>query len=139
MWQIPDNFSLIDLGSDYFIAKLSAEEHLNKVLQESPWFINDYYLTVQKWVPNFVASKAIQDKLAIWLRLLQLATEFYDAIILGKIGNSIGRLLKVDACTSATLKGRYACLCVEIPLHTPVKSHIYVESHRQQIEYESKD
>lgn len=51
-------FPLIDLGSDYFVAKFTKEENLIKVLEEGPWFINGYFLAVQRWVPNFVASEA---------------------------------------------------------------------------------
>lgn len=75
---------------------------------------------------------------AVWVRLPQLPTEFYDEIILQKIGNSIGKLLKVDACTSATLRGRYARLCVELPLENPVQPCILIGSHPQQLSYEGK-
>ncbi|XP_059288464.1 uncharacterized protein LOC132041789 [Lycium ferocissimum] len=73
------------------------------------------------------------------LRLPQLPTKFYDAIVLAKIGNKIGRLIKIDACTSSTLLGRYARLCVELPIDKPVLTHIFIGSHRQQILYEGEN
>lgn len=42
----------------------------------------------------------------------------------------------MDACTSATLRGRYARLCVGIDLQQPVKSFITIGPHKQIIEYE---
>lgn len=95
----------------------------------------DICLSCQRWEPNFVASEAKQSLTAIWLRLPNLPIEFYDGSILQKIGNSMGRLLKIDACTSATLRGRYARLCVELPMDQPVAKFIYIEDHKQQIEY----
>lgn len=59
---------------------------------------------------------------AVWIHLPNLPTEFYNGIILQTIRNSIGRLLKIDACTSATLRGRYARLCVELPMDKLVVS-----------------
>ena len=59
-----------------------------------------------------------------------LPTEFYDAIILKKIRDYIGKLLNTDACMSATMRGRYARLCVEVPLKKPVKSHIKIGNYK---------
>ncbi|XP_075097003.1 uncharacterized protein LOC142174744 [Nicotiana tabacum] len=109
-----------------------------KALQQGPWFINGYFLSVQRWEANFVASEAKPLFTAIWLELPQLSTEFYDSLILQRIGNTIGKLLKVDACTSATHRGRYARLCVEIPMNTTVKSFIFIGSHKQDICYEDE-
>ncbi|XP_019261188.1 PREDICTED: uncharacterized protein LOC109239120 [Nicotiana attenuata] len=138
-WRISENFPLIDLGADYYVAKFTNEEHLTKVLHHGPWFINGHFLSVQRWVPNFVASAANPLSTAIWVRLPHLPTEFYVGAILRKIGNTIGRLLKVDACTSTTLRGRHARLCVEIPLDQPVKSFIFIGSHKQSIHYEGEN
>lgn len=106
------------------------------VFQKGPWFLYGFFLSVQRWIPNFVASKATQSYTAIWIRLPQLPTEFYDKEILQKVGSSIGRLLKVDACTSVALRGRYARLCVELPLNKPVTPFLFIDSHKQFILYE---
>ncbi|XP_070005350.1 uncharacterized protein At4g02000-like [Nicotiana sylvestris] len=105
-------------------------------LHSAPWFINGYFLSTRQWEPNFVAGKAKQIHTTIWVRLPQLSTEFYDGLILRKIGNSIGKLLKIDACTSSTLRGRYVRLCVELPLDQPVQQCILIGSYLQNLVYE---
>lgn len=67
---------------------------LTKVLQGGPWFLNGHFLSVQRCSPNFVASEATPTKTVIWVRLPHLPTEFYDEIILRKIGNFIDKFLK---------------------------------------------
>nr|XP_009759323.1 PREDICTED: uncharacterized protein LOC104211883 [Nicotiana sylvestris] len=109
---------------------------METALQKGPWFIFGNFLSVQCWEPNFVPSRAKQIFTAIWIRLPELPTKFYDEKILNKVGNTIGRLLKVDACTSAALRGRYARICVELPLNKQVKSSVWIGSHKQQILYE---
>ncbi|XP_019239317.1 PREDICTED: uncharacterized protein LOC109219337, partial [Nicotiana attenuata] len=136
LWKAKENFPLIDLGCDYFITKFSNEETMKKALHMGPWFIYCHFLSVQRWEPNFLASDARISKTAVWIRLPQLPTEFYDSIILTKIGNEIRKLLKVDACTSSTLRGRYARLCIELPLDIPVPHSILIGSHKQTIYYE---
>ncbi|XP_019240315.1 PREDICTED: uncharacterized protein LOC109220306 [Nicotiana attenuata] len=136
LWKAKKNFPLIDLGCDYFITKFSNEETMKKALHMGPWFIYGHFLSVQRWEPNFLASDARISKTTVWKRLPQLPTEFYDSIILTKVGNKIGKLLKVDACTSSTLRGRYARLCIELPLDIPVPHSILIGSHKQTIYYE---
>lgn len=105
-------------------------------LHDGPWFIFNSFLSVKKWEPKFVPSQAHLSYSAIWVRLPELPTEFYEIDILQKVGNKIGTLLKIDACTSATTRERYARLCVQVPLEQPLQQHIYIGTHKQQIEYE---
>ncbi|XP_070013163.1 uncharacterized protein [Nicotiana sylvestris] len=135
LWKPSEPFPLIDLGEDYYIVYFNKEENMTNAIQTGPWFIYGRFLSVQRWVPNFVASQATQSFTAIWIRLPQLPIEFYDRVILQKKGSTIGRLLKIDACTSAALRGRYARLCVELLLNKPVTPFIFIGSHKQYIHY----
>ncbi|KAG5620306.1 hypothetical protein H5410_005524 [Solanum commersonii] len=103
MWRVSEEIVLIDLGHDYFIVKFLKEENLHKSLQHGPWFINGYFLSV---------------------RLAKLPTEFYNHTILAKVGLKLRKLVKTNVCTSATLRGRYARICVEILLDTPVHKYV---------------
>ncbi|KAM3217141.1 hypothetical protein P3L10_026584 [Capsicum annuum] len=67
-----------------------------------------------------------------------MPTEFYDLGILERIGKTLGTMVKVDACTSSTLRGHYARLCVQIPLETPLLTSILIGDHLQQIQYEGE-
>lgn len=71
----------------------------------------------------------------VWVCLPQLLTAYYDGVILKIIGNPIGKLLKIRACTGSTLR-RYARLWVYIPIDEPVLSCIHIGTHQQSIHYE---
>lgn len=98
----------IDLGHDYYIAKFFKEENMKNVLQNGPSFISEYFISVERWSPNFVASEAKEDISVIWIRLSELPTKFYDHQLLARVGKTLGRLMKIDICTSQALRGRYA-------------------------------
>ncbi|KAH0727379.1 hypothetical protein KY284_003244 [Solanum tuberosum] len=121
-----ENFPLIDLGADYYIVKFSKEENMMTALQKGPWFINGHYHSVRQWEPNFVPDEGSLTHSAAWIRLPHLPTKFYDGLLLTKICGAIGKLLKVYACTSATLRERYARLCVEVPMDVPVINQIQI-------------
>lgn len=42
--KIQENLVLVDLGNDYFVAKFTLQESVNKVLNEGPWFITGNFL-----------------------------------------------------------------------------------------------
>ncbi|XP_070025634.1 uncharacterized protein [Nicotiana sylvestris] len=135
LWKINEN-PLIDLGNDYFTVKLQKEENMNQILEKGMYFIFGYFLSVQRWQSNFVAIEAVQNFTTVWTRLPQLPTKFYDGQILQRIGGAIERLLKVDAYTSSSLRGRNARLYIELPMEEPIIKFIYISSHKQQIHYE---
>lgn len=111
---------------------------MSTAIQKRPRFTNGAFLSVRKWHPNFVASTTTETYSAIRSRLPELLTE-YDHLILSKIDTKLGKLVKTDLCTSATLRGRYVRICIEVPLDTPVKNHIYIGSLNQQLIYEGAD
>uniref|UniRef100_A0A6N2N999 DUF4283 domain-containing protein n=1 Tax=Salix viminalis TaxID=40686 RepID=A0A6N2N999_SALVM len=120
MWKLRGDFTLTDLGNDFYLAKFANTDDREHVLFGGPWMVTDHYLTVRTWHPNFDPVEATIDKVAVWVRLPDLALEYYDSSILWKIGNKIGKTLKVDRTTSVGTRGNFARICVEeICPHAP--------------------
>ncbi|XP_070022077.1 uncharacterized protein [Nicotiana sylvestris] len=105
-WQPTEEIHLIDLGCNFFLIKFRYEENMYKALHEGPWFILNHFLSVRRWEPKLIASGAQLTYAVLWVRLPELPTEFYDFQILQKVGNKIGKLLKVDTCTTSITRGR---------------------------------
>lgn len=122
----------------FFTVKLSNPKSQSSILHGRPWFIAGCFISVRKWEPNFVPSKSKVDSTAIWIRLPHLPTKIYNTSILQWISKKIGLLLKVDACTSAALTGRYARICVQIPLDIPVEASISINHYTQTLLYEGE-
>ncbi|KAG5629777.1 hypothetical protein H5410_001494 [Solanum commersonii] len=96
MWRVSEEIVLIDIGYDYYIVKFFKEENLllQRTLQQGPWFVNGYFLSIKRWHPNFVASETNETESVIWIRLPELPTEFYDHSI----------LVQIDVCSSEVLR-----------------------------------
>lgn len=101
-----------------------------------PWMVADHYLTVRTWHPNFDPFEASIDKVAVWVRLPDLAMEYYDSAVLWKIGDRIGKTLKVDRATSGGLRGNFARICVEVDLTKPLLAKIKLRRRILRIMYE---
>ncbi|XP_019242607.1 PREDICTED: uncharacterized protein LOC109222745, partial [Nicotiana attenuata] len=104
IWRPTEHLPLIDLGYDYYLIKFTRSENYDKALHGGPWFIGNQFLTVRKWEPRFIASTTSLTFSAVWARLPELPAEFYDYEILHKIGNKLGKLLRIDACTTSTTR-----------------------------------
>lgn len=54
------------------------------------------------------------------------------------MGNSTGKFIKIDACTSTIFHRRHSRLCVQMNLNNPVPTWIQIGSHMQQVVYKVK-
>ncbi|KAG5225528.1 receptor protein [Salix suchowensis] len=136
MWKLRGDFTLTDLGNDFYLAKFANTEDREHVLFGRPWMVTDHYLTVRTWHPNFDPVEATIDKVAVWVRLPNLALEYYDTSVLWKIGNKIGKTLKVDRTTSVGTRGNFARLCVEVDLTKPLLAKFKLRRRIRRIMYE---
>ncbi|KAI9109079.1 hypothetical protein K1719_019702 [Acacia pycnantha] len=117
MWRPKDPLKIIPLNNGYYIVSFSNKEDKEYAFQEGPWMIEDHYLIVQRWRPNFNPWKAdLQCNIAAWIRLPDVPFEFYNVESLRRIGNMVGKMIKIDRSTSIYDKGGFARICVELDL-----------------------
>lgn len=76
------------------------------------------------------------EKVAVWIRLPDLAMEYYDNTVLWKIGNHIEKTLKMGRTTSVGMCGNYAHICVEVDLTKPLLSKFKLRLRIRRISYE---
>ncbi|KAI9072555.1 hypothetical protein K1719_045486 [Acacia pycnantha] len=109
----------------------TAEEYTAWCL---PWMNS---LIIKRWRPNFNPWKAdVQCNIAAWIRLPDVPFEFYNVESLRRIGNMIGKMIKVDRSTSVYDKGGFARICVEIDLKKPLIPTYLVFGEERPIIYE---
>ncbi|KAF3630938.1 hypothetical protein FXO37_28261 [Capsicum annuum] len=132
IWKPIENLTLIDLRYNFHIVKFDKQENMNRALHDDPWFILEGFRSVKKWEPNFAPKEFTLTHTATRVQLLQLHTGYYNKGISEKVGRKIGAFLKIDTCTSSTLRGRYARICIKILMNEPVKSSITIGRHVQE-------
>ncbi|KAI9087302.1 hypothetical protein K1719_030772 [Acacia pycnantha] len=135
--RIEKNYYHLDVQVGYFIVSFSNKEDKEYAFQEGPWMIEDHYLIVQRWRPNFNPWKAdMQCNIAAWIRLPDVPFEFYNIESLRRIGNMVGRMIKIDRSTSIYEKGGFARICVEIDPKKPLLPTYVVFGEERDIIYE---
>ncbi|CAL2260059.1 unnamed protein product [Prunus armeniaca] len=74
--------------------------------------------------------------MAIWIRVSAIQLECFDVWALKRIGNLLGKLLKIDAHTTSQNRGKFAKLCVELDLTKPLEAFVQINQIWYNIEYE---
>ncbi|CAL9017859.1 unnamed protein product, partial [Prunus brigantina] len=135
-WSLKGEWKLIDLINDYFVVKFELEEDLNFVLTGGPWIIAGQYLVMQKWRSGFSPATAHVTRMAAWIRVSAIQLECFDVWSLKRIGNLLGKLLKIDSLTTSQNRGKFARLCVELDLTKPLDAFVQINQNWYNIEYE---
>ncbi|KAI5349115.1 hypothetical protein L3X38_002002 [Prunus dulcis] len=135
-WSLKGGWKLVDLVNDYFVVKFELEEDLEFVLTGGPWIIAGQYLVLQKWRPGFCPATAHITRMAAWIRVSAIHLECFDVWALKRIGNLLGKLLKIDALTTSQNRGKFARMCVELDLTKPLEAFVQINQEWYNIEYE---
>ncbi|RYR54467.1 hypothetical protein Ahy_A06g029749 [Arachis hypogaea] len=83
-WFRKEAIWVMDLEKGFFLVQFSCHEDYGYVLFEGPWMIADHYMLVQRWRPLFIPQETEMQKLATWMRILNLPAELYNKHFLWK-------------------------------------------------------
>ncbi|CAN1234567.1 hypothetical protein LINPERPRIM_LOCUS4250 [Linum perenne] len=78
-------------------------------------------------------------KILTWVRLPKLPIQFFNCLAVERIGNHIGRTVRLDLATAEDARARYARVCVEIDLSKPLLGKYIIDDQVFLVEYESLD
>lgn len=135
-WNLKGDISLTDVGCDYYVVRFSNMEDYTFVMTQGPWIIGESYLTIRKWVPNFIPDEAPINKLIAWVRIPQQSVEYFDQSFLQNIGSKIAKVIRIDRNTKSKDKGHYIRFSVEVDLSKPLLSKFRLNGRIWKIQYQ---
>jgi len=118
------------------ISRFSNKEDYDYVLTQGPWLVRDNYLTVHKWVLNFILNEELIWHLTVWIRIPYLSVEYFNEGFLCLIGVKVCKVLKVDDTTAYVEPGKFARMNVEVDLSEPLLSKFRLNFRVSRIQYE---
>ena len=66
------DFDVMSTGNGYFMVKFDNSEDREKVIGGRPWLVQDHYLAVKEWSPEFNPSDNYFGRTMVWVRLSRL-------------------------------------------------------------------
>nr|POE91691.1 uncharacterized protein CFP56_53058 [Quercus suber] len=136
LWKPSERIDLVDLGYDFYSVRFSLKKYLNSVLEKGPWFIGGHFFSIRPWEPYFKPKTANVTSMAVWVRLHALPMELYETEVLKQIGDSIGKVLRIDSQTAMEARGKYARLCLQIDINKPLINTVLIGRFEQPVTYE---
>lgn len=136
LWKPKAEIEMIALENDYFLVKFNSIMDYQYAAYKGPWMVLDHYLIVKEWCPNFDPFEVTEEKMLVWVRFPVLPIEYFKEAFLQKVGNKIGRFVRMDEATSITTKGKFARMCVEIDITKPLVPKFRIQKRTRRIEYE---
>ncbi|KAI9090149.1 hypothetical protein K1719_028845 [Acacia pycnantha] len=137
IWARKGAIKLGNLENDFYVVSFQEWEDYERALTGGPWVISDKYLSVMRWRLGFNPRKEKIDKIAAWVCFPEIEVELFDKKILYNLGNSIGKVLKLDVHTTSRGRNKFARVCIELDLTKPLVPHYMVDGFLKQVEYES--
>ncbi|CAN1819269.1 hypothetical protein LINPERHAP1_LOCUS28665 [Linum perenne] len=134
LWARAGHIQVSDLSNAAFLVRFSDEEDYKRASFGGPWKIYDYYLTVTRWSPDFDEEDPIK-KILSWVRLPKLPIHLFNPLVVERIGNHIGRTVRLDLATKEGARARYARVCVEIDLSKPLLGKYIIDNRVFYVEY----
>ncbi|KAJ1404222.1 hypothetical protein SESBI_26689 [Sesbania bispinosa] len=134
MWKSLGEMELMDMENEYLLVQFSSSEDYYHIFEGGPWMIEGYYLVIQRWRPDFLPNEDQLKKVVVWVHIHGLPIEFYERFILWKIGDTLGRTIKMDSNTlkskegvldpSTTKRAKFARVYIEVKFEEDFDSKV---------------
>ena len=108
MWSWEGSLDMTTLGRGFYSIQCPSQLKRSEIIVNSPWFLLGCHIWTQCWSAGFRPSATQVTEKPRWVALPELPIEFFNKNILQKVGNSLGKLLKIDAHSLTGDKRRFA-------------------------------
>ncbi|CAN1168909.1 hypothetical protein LINPERHAP2_LOCUS28103 [Linum perenne] len=136
LWAKNGNIQVSDIANSFFLVRFEHSDDYQRAAFRGPWKIYDYYISVGLWTPEFNEEEPLKTILT-WVRLPKLPIHFFNQVAVTRIGNCIGKTVRLDLATSEGARARYARVCVEVDLSKPLLGKYMIDNRTFLVEYES--
>lgn len=137
LWMLSGRLEIIDLEEGFYVVRFYNPEDYWHVLNNGPWIIQGHYLTITKLRPGFHPFTNHVSSTLVWARVPRLPLELFGDKVLMRIGNKLGKAVKIDVHSMKVSRAKYARVCVEVDLRQALLSAVIIDGEEIKVEYEN--
>lgn len=120
VWRTEQNFEVCDLGNNKVLFHFMSKDDLDRVLLLSPWSFDKYLLILHNLKAGESVSKLPFDRVSFWVQIHGLPTLSQTKEVVIRIGESLGRVEKVDVEEKGFCRGGYLRIRVSLDITLPL-------------------
>lgn len=95
-WSWKDNLEMISLKKGFYNIQCPNQTMRSEILTGGPWTQFGSHIWVQRWKVGFRPSSAKITEYRRWVAMPELPIELFNKSILERVGNTLGKTLKID-------------------------------------------
>ena len=104
LWKCPDRVIIKEVGNNLFLAVFVTEEHMNDVLDKSPWSFNKRLFLLKHFDGDLSPGNVKFQRSPFWIRVFNIPIKSMNLSVSNHIANEIGIPLLIDAPKSILIK-----------------------------------
>ncbi|CAL1370145.1 unnamed protein product [Linum trigynum] len=139
IWEKAGSIQVTSVKKGYFLVRFTSGIDYERALTGGPWLVGDNYLTVHPWTKDFNPYEHEISSTLVWARLLELPIHYFHPVAVMRIGERIGKPMRVDHATLSGARSDYARVCVQVDLTRPLLSQFTIHGKKYFIQYEGLD
>ncbi|CAN1188305.1 Putative ribonuclease H protein At1g65750 [Linum perenne] len=123
LWARSGPIQVSNLDNRLFLVRFAQEKDYRVAAFGGPWKIYDFYIAVAQWSPSFNEEDPFKSILT-WVRLPKLPIQYFNQVTVERIGNYIGKTVRLDLLGMPLTQNLGKYLGVPI-LHERINVHTY--------------
>lgn len=131
LWKSLNRWGVTSIGKGFYEFSFSNIEDLRRVRSVGSWALNNGFLKLFAWSPDFNPSIQQQTTAQVWIRIYGLSQEYWRKRILFAIASGVGSPICTDSITSKPRMersfGHYVRVLVDMDLNKDLVHRILVE------------
>ncbi|CAI0626162.1 unnamed protein product, partial [Linum tenue] len=136
LWANAGSIQVTSSKNGYLLVRFMSGIDHDRAVTGGPWMVGDNYLIVHPWTKDFNPYNHEISSTLVWARLLDLPIQYFHPVAVMKIGNRIGKPIRVDHATSTGDRSDYARVCVQVDITKPLLSQFTIHGITYFIQYE---
>lgn len=118
------NYEICLCPKGFFVVRFKTKWERDSLINQGPWFWGNVGLFITPWFLDFDVNTMKVSTMPIWVRLHNLPLQFWHPKFLIAIGNSFGKLLKMDEDRAIRGIFTFSRICVQVDLSQGLPDHI---------------
>ncbi|XVE73548.1 hypothetical protein DITRI_Ditri11bG0127300 [Diplodiscus trichospermus] len=114
LWGESGEVDIRPAGTNLFLIQFPNSETRDRVLESSPWHIQNKLIIIRKWELGLRSLEFNMAKLPIWVKLGNILLELFTQKGISYISSALGNPLYMDRFTAGQQRLAFAKVCIEI-------------------------
>jgi hypothetical protein len=119
-WGLHRTAQFRDIGENRFVVRFGSEGDWNHTIHNGPWQFDFSAVLLEDYNGKVRPSDMVFDRMAIWIRVIDLPLDMMNMAYGKLIGNWIGKYLAVDVDDDGFAWGEELRITVEIQINKPL-------------------